>query len=69
MYASLPRITLLISYKSLLQVFADDNNGVGDFNSAMTTVNLIVLNDFQRIAIIFNISVDVITAKQPEIVR
>ena len=46
-----------------------DNNGVVPFNEAMTTVNLTVLNDFQRIAIVFNISVDVITAKEPEIVR
>jgi len=50
-------------------VFAVDNNGEQPFNEAMTTVNLIVLNDFQRIAIIFNISVDVIRGKEDEIVE
>ncbi len=53
----------------VVQVFAVDNNGVAPNNQAVTEVNLIVLNDFQRIAIIFNISVEVIMAKQSEIVR
>ena len=46
-----------------------DNSGISPFNENVTTVNLIVLNDFQRIAIVFNISVEVISRKEQEIVK
>jgi hypothetical protein len=54
---------------AVVQVFAIDNNGNAPSNQNMTTVDLIVLNDFQRIAIVFNISVDVISAKEQDIVK
>lgn len=46
-----------------------DNFGNAPFNENMTTIDLIVLNDFQRIAIIFNISVDAFSEKEDEVVR
>ena len=48
---------------------AVDNAGNVPFNEATVTVQLIVLNDFQRIAIIFNRSYDDILAKQDRIVK
>ena len=52
-----------------VQVSAVDNAGVLPYNQAFATVRLIVLNDFQRIAIIFNLSVDAIALKEAEIVK
>lgn len=45
-----------------------DNNGTAPFNEAMTVVEIVVLNDFQRIIITFNTSVDIISGKEQEII-
>ena len=48
---------------------AQDNNGVEPFNAVSVTVSLVVLNDFQRVAIRFNARLDAINSKEDQIVR
>ena len=62
-------IILCIFCYNHFQVTAFDNLGRPPSNSQSVSVNLLVLNDFQRVRIIFNIDIDTILAKEEFIIE